>query len=333
MTGRMPRPNSLARTLAAAARSTLRRYPSHFAESLREKRARDASGGSVPAVAPPPVPVIEVPPMPLAARLAAAWMGHASVLLRLGGQRGITILTDPVFSDRIGMRVGSRTVGVRRMAPAPVLTPQPIDIVLISHAHFDHLDRPTLERLASPDTIVVTAKGTRRLIPLAPGRSRSRSPRFARVIELDWHESVDIRGITITAYKPRHWGARTLLDRHRGYNAYVLETKRERVLFAGDTAFTRAFDRIAADLAIFGIGAYDPWEHAHATPEQVWEMFTSMRASVLLPMHHSTFQLGDDLPGESMHRLLAAAGPHNAARVLRLPPGEVAEILGPPPQP
>ena len=98
----------------------------------------------------------------------------------------------------------------------------------------------------------------------------------------------------------------------------MIETKRERVLFAGDTAFTNAFDGIAADLAVFGIGAYEPWEQAHPTPEQVWRMFCAMQAKRLLPMHHSTFELGDERPGEALERLMLAAGA-DVGRVL--PPG------------
>lgn len=262
--------------------------------------------------------------------LAAAWLGHATVLLRLGG---LTVLTDPVFSDRIGPRVAGRTVGVPRQAPwgggdeGGAFRERP-DVILISHAHFDHLDRPTLQALAAPAAqgraaatppIVITARGTRRLIPRG----------FTRVIELDWHESVDHRGVLFTAYRPRHWGARTLWDRHRGFNSYLIESARpvpgtgvERVFFAGDTALTHAFDGMEAALAIFGIGAYEPWIHAHANPEQVWAMFSAMRARWLMPIHHSTFQLGDEHPDEPLARLLRAAGPE-AGRIVGRSPGEV----------
>jgi hypothetical protein len=92
------------------------------------------------------------------------------------------------------------------------------------------------------------------------------------------------------------------------------------VLFAGDTAATDAFERIGpVDLSIFGVGAYEPWEHAHATPEQVWRMFAKLRGNdgKLLPMHHSTFDLGEERPGEPLARLEAAAGSHWADVVCR----------------
>jgi L-ascorbate metabolism protein UlaG (beta-lactamase superfamily) len=179
----------------------------------------------------------------------------------------------------------------------------PIDLILISHAHFDHLDKPTLRRLASERTTVITARKTAKLIPEG----------FGEVMELDWDRSLRFRGLSIEAMRPAHWGARTALDRRRGYNSYIVRDnapsrKSHGVLLAGDTAYTDAFAR-ATDLAlaVMGIGSYDPWTHAHATPEETWEMFTHTGAPRLLPVHHSTFPLGDEGIDEPMQRLLAAA--------------------------
>ena len=269
-----------------------------------------------------------------------AWLGHCSVLLRLGG---LDILTDPVFAERIGVAVGPWAVGLRRRTPALLAAcdlPTP-DLILLSHAHFDHLDQPTLRALASPDTVVITAARTAKLVPRG----------FARVIELPWDRQITIEvpsragaAVRISAIKPKHWGARTVWDRHRGYNSYLLEaeppaplaptahTAPTRVLFAGDTAFTHAFDPLAklggqtgVDLAIMGIAAYDPWEHAHATPEQVWAMATAMHAARILPVHHSTFKLSDEPPDEPMSRLLAAAGP-SSDRVLDAHVGTILTV-------
>ncbi len=241
----------------------------------------------------------------------AHWLGHATVLLELAG---IRILTDPVFAHRIGMELGSRVIGVRRHAPL-VMPPQglpPLDFILISHAHFDHLDRPTLRSLASPRTTVITARSTADLIPSG----------FANVRELAWREHLrlPVRGaiLEIEAVRPEHWGARRAIDGHRGFNSYVLtasapEQPVRRVLFGGDTGDTDAFDGLAKngppiDLAILGIGSYEPWEHMHATPEQAWSMFQRMRALRLMPVHHSTFPLGHEPIDEPMSRLLLAAG-------------------------
>jgi L-ascorbate metabolism protein UlaG (beta-lactamase superfamily) len=231
--------------------------------------------------------------------LAACWIGHATVLLRVGGT---TILTDPVMSNRVGVGLGLFTGGPRRLvAPALNVRELPkIDLILISHAHFDHLDRPTLARL--PKRIpVVTARQTRDLV-LDLG--------YRKVTELHWGEQVSLGdGLTITAREVAHWGARTFYDMHRGFNAYLIESPRRRVLYGGDTAYTEGFKDIGkVDLAVFGIGAYDPYVAAHATPEQAWAMANHVRAERVLPMHHSTFKLSYEPVNEPMERMLTAAG-------------------------
>lgn len=242
--------------------------------------------------------------------LAAAWLGHASVFLRIAG---LNVLVDPVFSDRIGVSLGPITIGLARLTPAPVAPGDlpPLDLVLISHAHFDHLDKPTLRQLASGRTTVITARDTGGLIPRG----------FREVVELDWGRSLRVGGVEVAAMQPRHWGRRLGLGRRRGYNSYVLRSGEQGVLVVGDSAFTTAFNGLGElDLAVMGIGAYDPWIHAHATPEQTWAMFRASGARRLLPVHHSTFPLGDEPPGEPLRRLLAAAG-SQAHCILALPPG------------
>jgi len=243
---------------------------------------------------------------------AGVWLGHATVLLRVAG---VTILTDPVLSERIGMRLGRVTLGINRLRP-PALDVEslpPIDIIAISHAHFDHLDRPTLERLISPETTVITARRTAKLIP----------PGFGRVIELRWGEELKVAGVTFTAIRPAHWGARRWVDASRGYNSYLIRAGDSSVFFAGDTAYTTSFRDVGpVDLAIMGIGAYEPWIHAHANPEQAWAMVNSMRAHCLMPVHHSTFELSDEHVDEPMERLLGAAG-QEEDRIVAREPGEL----------
>ncbi len=257
-------------------------------------------------------------PLPDLARhdLAAVWLGHASVLVRIAG---MNVLADPVFAHRIGVSMGKITLGLPRHAPAPVREEHlpPIDLVLISHAHFDHLDKPTLRRLAADRTRLVTARNTASLIPKG----------FAEVIELDWGCSLRVDGLELSAVRPEHYGARTALDRRRGYNSYVLRdaSRRHRggVLLAGDTARTDAFNGLSdLALAVFGIGSYGNWEHAHATPEEAWSMFRACGAARLLPVHHSTFPMGDEHVDEPMARLLAAAG-EERGRVIEAAPGAV----------
>ena len=239
--------------------------------------------------------------------LAAVWIGHATVLLRLGG---MTILTDPVFSSRVGVGLGLITGGPRRFyAPALSQRALPkIDLVLVSHAHFDHLDRPTLVRLPKR-TPIVTASHTHDLI---------RDLGFRRIRELKWGQRVQVGGVTVTAQEVNHWGARTFYDRHRGFNAYLLESRKRRVLYGGDTAYHEGFRSLPkVDLAIFGIGAYDPYVAAHATPEQAWRMAGHLRADFVLPMHHSTFRLSYEPMHEPMERMLDAAGRDEARVVVR----------------
>ncbi len=291
----------------SGARSASRRYPRELWKSLRN--------GSAPALWPQAGPDAKFSIDRLVrATLGIAWLGHASTLIRMNEE---LILTDPVLSDRIGPRFAGRSFGLGRLTPAPA---GPADLpafgtILISHAHFDHLDRPTLTALASPGVTVVTAAGTRGLIPQG----------FGRVIELAWGESLDIGSARLTAIRPNHWGARTALDRSRGYNSYLIDSttvRSRRVLFGGDTAFTRAFAGLGVDLAVMGIGGYHPWVHAHATPEQVWEMVEQMRAVRILPMHHSTFPLSEEPVSEPLERLLGAAG-KSADRICAVPSGGV----------
>ncbi len=251
---------------------------------------------------------------------SAVWLGHATVLLRVAGK---TILTDPVLSHRIGVGLGVMTAGPKRLVAA-ALRPHELpklDLILISHAHFDHLDRPTLVKLHK-STPVVTASRTRDLI---------RDLGFQNITELRWGESTQIDNIELRACEVKHWGARTFQDTYRGYNGYVMDagaahcphpdpppeyrgrgkglrTRPRRVFYAGDTAYRRFTDVGGVDLAIFGIGAYDPYIQAHATPEQVWQMFEHVGGRWLLPMHHSTFRLSHEPMHEPIERMLAAAG-------------------------
>lgn len=281
---------------AAVARSGLRRYPRELMASMRE------AGLPRRLVQ----PLSDLSPL-LNAHLGAAWVGHATVLMRMGGQ---TILTDPVFSNRVGVSMGSVTFGLSRLLPPAVDVEHlpHIDLVLLSHAHFDHLDKPSLRRLASGPArgaTVVTADRTRALIPDG----------FGDVIQLTWNRSVRVGELRIHALRPVHWGARTAVDTHRGFNAYLVEHGRDRVIFGGDTAYTDAFDRVGdVDLSILGIGAYQGWDGAHATPEQVWRMFTKHAGKPgarLLPMHHSTFDMGEPHVREPLERLVVAAGSQN----------------------
>jgi L-ascorbate metabolism protein UlaG (beta-lactamase superfamily) len=232
--------------------------------------------------------------------LHAAWLGHSTVLLKI---EGVTILTDPVFSEKVGLDIGVTTIGLKRIV-APALerneTPRP-DIVLLSHAHMDHFDLASLRSLESDRTRVVTAARTSDLL---------RVPGYAAISELAWNDEIRIGDVAIRAFEVKHWGARMRSDTYRGFNGYLIETPRYRVVFGGDTAFTDSFRSLrkvrGIDLAIMPIGAYNPWVRAHCTPEQAVQMANDAGAEVILPIHHSTFQLSSEPYGEPIERLEAA---------------------------
>jgi L-ascorbate metabolism protein UlaG (beta-lactamase superfamily) len=233
--------------------------------------------------------------------LSAAWIGHSTVLLSIDG---FTILTDPVLSTRIGIKLGVMTVGLKRLvAPALAMAelPRP-DLILLSHAHMDHFDLPTLRRLENRQTQVITAVNTSDLL---------RVGRYSSVRELAWNESARAGPVLVRAIEVNHWGARMRSDHYRSYNGYLLEAGAHRVLFAGDTAYTNAFASIRSskpvDLAIMPIGAYDPWIRVHCNPEQAIAMANEAGAEFILPVHHRTFQLSQEPREEPMERLLAAA--------------------------
>jgi L-ascorbate metabolism protein UlaG (beta-lactamase superfamily) len=238
--------------------------------------------------------------------IQAAWLGHSTVLLSLDGYH---ILTDPVFSLRVGLSLGPLTLGLKRIVePALGIEELPrIDLVLLSHAHMDHFDIPTLRALEALKPEVVTATATSDLL---------RTGRYRRVQEVGWGRSVQAGPVRITALRVNHWGARMRTDTWRGYNGYLLEAGRHRVLFAGDTAITEDFRSVGgAHLALMPIGAYNPWIHYHCSPEQAWKMANDARADVVLPLHHRTFHLSREPLSEPVERLLNAAGARAGDRV------------------
>lgn len=252
--------------------------------------------------------------------LHAAWLGHATVLLTIDG---VTILTDPVFSDRVGIGLGFFTLGIKRVVePALDLASLPkVDLVLLSHAHFDHFDIPSLRHLESRGTTVITASRTGDLL---------RAHRYGAVHELGWGERAAAGPVEVRAFQVNHWGARMRSDTYRGYNGYTIESGRYRVLFGGDTAVTTTFRPLKTsrpfDLAIMPVGAYNPWIHYHCTPEQSWQMANDAGIEFFLPVHHQTFTLSREPYLEPMERLHTIAGPHTD-RIALLSIGEEFHIV------
>ncbi len=241
----------------------------------------------------------------------AAWLGHSSVLLKIDGA---TILTDPVLGRRVGIDLKLFTLGMKRLVgPALRVGELPkIDLILLSHAHFDHFDTATLQRLEDRGTRVVTASRTADLL---------RANRYASVTELGWGEGTTAGSLEIRAFQVKHWGARMQKDTYRGYNGYTIEAGGYRILFGGDTALTGSFRQLKTsrpfDLALMPIGAYNPWIHAHCTPEQAVQMANDAGAEFILPIHHQTFRLSREPYFEPIERACAAAGSATGRIALR----------------
>lgn len=247
--------------------------------------------------------------------MTAAWLGHATVLINFFG---IMVLTDPVLFPRIGIRIPFLfTIGPKRLtAPALTIRELPkIDLILLSHAHFDHVDWRTLSRFGQ-STKVITARSTRDLL---------RWTRLRDITELEWGETHRIEtsagALTVTALPVQHWGARMQHDDHRGYNAYLIERKGRRILFGGDSAFTGRFAEARrhglVDLAIFSIAAYNPWIRTHADPEQAIQMANDSGAQFIMPIHHQTFRLSFEPFREPIQRFETALQDHPERIALR----------------
>jgi L-ascorbate metabolism protein UlaG (beta-lactamase superfamily) len=248
--------------------------------------------------------------------ITLAWLGHATVLINFYGVR---ILTDPVLFPRIGIDAWLMSIGPLRLtscALAPSQLPE-VDLVLVSHAHFDHLDTPSLASIPGRPAAVMAAK-TSDLLP--------RKRRYSSVRELWWNEAARIatpRGdLEVRAIEVKHWGARLGRDTYRGYNGYIITREGRSLLFGGDTAHTRLFFKShhrygPYDAAIMPIGAYDPWIYNHCTPEQSVAMADDAGARLFVPIHHKSFQLSHEPFDEPIERLEAALAREEGRLVVR----------------
>jgi L-ascorbate metabolism protein UlaG (beta-lactamase superfamily) len=242
--------------------------------------------------------------------LTIANLGHATLLMNFFGVR---VISDPTLFDRVGLAVDSiLTIGPHRHTPAPLRPAQlgAIDVILVTHAHMDHLDIRSLKALPKR-AVVVACSGCAELIrPLG----------YSDVRELRWGEHTEVDGLKITAMGARHWGRRWPWGRDYGFNSYVLDRNGHRMLLACDSAMTDMFAPLRRDppeVAAFSISAYDPFITHHANPEQVWTMFQETGARYLVPIHWGTFRLSKEPMDEPLSRLIAAAGKDADLVVLR----------------
>jgi L-ascorbate metabolism protein UlaG (beta-lactamase superfamily) len=239
-------------------------------------------------------------------QMALTWIGHASFLVQF---TDLNVLIDPNFANWLFLLKRIRRSGLK-IEHLP-----PIDLVLLTHAHFDHFHKPTLRRLPHPK-IAVMPWGMADL---------ARDLGFERIVELDWWETFTHRDWSVTLTPCRHWGARMLRDDHRGYGGFILEHQGRRIYHAGDSAYFGGFREIGQhrppEIALLPIGAYKPesFRNVHMGPDEALKVFKDLRAQWMVPMHYGTFKLSfEDLdePPRWLREIARQEGLLNRVRFL-----------------
>jgi len=228
------------------------------------------------------------------AQIGLTWIGHASFLIQT---HEVNILIDPNWSKWLKVIKRLKQPGFEiHHLPA-------IDFVLVTHAHFDHLDRRTLRKVAADQPIVV---------PIGVG-NLVQDLGFHIVHELDYWQKVKLGSVDVSLTPCYHWGARFLADLHRGFGGFVITADNRTIFHCGDSAFFPGFREIGEhykiEIALLPIGAYDPptGREVHMNPEEAMRAFIELRAKTLVPMHYGSFRLGYEPLEEPLERLLAAA--------------------------
>lgn len=234
--------------------------------------------------------------------LGVTFIGHSSFLLQVGGRK---VLVDPVFSKRL--------ILLRRQRHAGLLVKElpAIDVVLLTHAHMDHLDVTSLRRVVAA-TRQLTGRVPEVVVPNGVEDLVARLG-FAQVHGMKWWQQVEVKGLAVTMTPCRHWGARMFNDTHRGYGGYVIENGEYSVYHSGDTAYFSGFAeigrRLRPEVALLPIGAYfpDSYRAVHTSPEEAVRGFVELGAEQMVPMHYGTFRLGREPMDEPVQRLAAEA--------------------------
>jgi L-ascorbate metabolism protein UlaG (beta-lactamase superfamily) len=259
---------------------------------------------------------------PPASGLRATWLGHSTVLIEIDGLR---VLTDPIWGTRASP---SRLAGPKRFQPVPVRlrAMPPVDLVIVSHDHYDHLDYPTIRELARRDLPFVTSLGV-------GAHLEAWGVRPERVVELDWWESHEVSntGLTITAAPSQHFSGRGLKDRNATlWSSLVIRSHRHAVFFSGDTGLTTEYQAIRErlgpfDLVMLEVGGLHPaWGDMHLGPQNALEALALLGGGAFLPVHWGTFSLAMhawDQPAE----VLLELGPKAGARLMMPRLGEPVE--------
>jgi L-ascorbate metabolism protein UlaG (beta-lactamase superfamily) len=238
-------------------------------------------------------------------QVAITWIGHASFLIQF---TDLNVLIDPNFANWLFLLKRVKRSGLR-IEHLP-----PIDLVLLTHAHFDHFHKPTLRRLPRSKIGVM---------PWGVG-DLALDLGFERVIELEWWDSFSQNNWTVTLTPSKHWGARTLRDNYRGYGGFILEHQYRRIYHAGDSGFFHGFEqigrRLPPEIALLPIGAYYPesFRRMHMGPDQAIKAFRNLRAKWLVPMHYGSFRLSFEDLDEPPRRLLQVAEKEKLMRQIKI---------------
>lgn len=224
------------------------------------------------------------------------WIGHSTFLIQIGG---LNIVTDPVWAQRMALQ--------KRLTPPGIALPDmpEVDVVLVSHSHYDHLHIGSLRRL----------QGHRRLFVPAGLKSKLSLRGFRDATELHWWEDEVHHNVKFTFVPAQHWTRRNPWDKNLSHwGGWVIQADDgPTVYFAGDSGYFRGFrdigSRFDIDIALMPIGAYDPeWfmSAQHVSPEEALKAFLDLRARYFVPMHYGAFKLADDTPREALERLESA---------------------------
>ena len=284
---------------------TLRKKASQFSKLIRHSALTRRSG------------LTGKPVLARNGQMALTFIGHSSFFAQMGGSN---LILDPNFARWLFVLKRLRRPGLR-VRDLPV-----IDVVLVSHAHFDHLHRPSLRAIVrhnlrkhAPAPVIVVPRHVADLVS---------DLGFRRVVELDWWQEHHEGGLTITHTPSRHWGARIIRDMHRGYGGYVIRSGDQSVYHAGDTAYFDGFReigrRLAPEIALLPIGAYHPasFRNVHTNPADAVRAFQELGALWMVPMHYGTFRLSHEPMDEPLQFLDREARTHGIRdRVLVLEEG------------
>lgn len=238
----------------------------------------------------------------LASELGVTFIGHSSFLLQIAGKN---VLIDPVFSTRLVVLRRQRRPGI------VVSSLPPIDLVLLTHAHMDHLDKASLKAVVRTTRLQRGPESGPEVVVPCGVEDLVASLGFAKVHGMNWWENLNVQGISVTMTPCKHWGARMFRDTHRGYGGYCLARDGYSVYHSGDTAYFPGFAevgrRLRPDVALLPIGAYypDAYRSVHTSPEEAVRGFVETNAKWMIPMHFGTFKLGREPMDEPVQRLLA----------------------------